>query len=44
MIFDPPNNSSVIEAMRKEMEDLEWRMYVWKDNLRIDAEKTTPEE
>ena len=44
MIFDPPNNSSVIEAMRKEMEDLEWRMYVWKDNIRIDDEHKTPEE
>lgn len=44
MIFDPPNNSSVIEAMRKEMEDLEWRMYVWKDNVRIDDEHKTPEE
>lgn len=44
MIFDPPNNSSVIEAMRKEMEDLEWRMYVWKDNVRIDDEHETPEE
>lgn len=42
MIFDPPNNSSVIEAMRKEMEDLEWRMYVWKDNVRIDDEHKTP--
>ena len=42
MIFDPPNNSSVIEAMRKEMEDLEWRMYVWKDNIRIDDEHKTP--
>lgn len=44
LIFDPPNNSSVIEAMRKEMEDLEWRMYVWKDNVRIDDEHKTPEE
>ena len=44
LIFDPPNNSSVIEAMRKEMEDLEWRMYVWKDNVRIDDEHETPEE
>lgn len=44
LIFDPPNNSSVIEAMRKEMEDLEWRMYVWKDNVRIDDEHKTSEE
>lgn len=36
LIFDPPSNSAVIEAMRKEMEDLEWRMYIWKDNLRLD--------
>lgn len=39
LIWDPPTNSAVIEAMKKEMEDLEWRMYVWKDNLRIDEEK-----
>lgn len=38
LVFDPPSNSAVIEAMRKEMEDLEWRMYVWKDNIRIDDE------
>ena len=44
LVFDPPSNSSVIEAMRKEMEDLEWRMYVWKDNVRIDDEHKTPEE
>lgn len=37
MVFDPPTNSSVIEAMKKEMEDLEWRMYIWKDNLRLDS-------
>lgn len=44
LVFDPPTNSAVIEAMRKEMEDLEWRMYVWKDNLRIDSQTQTPAE
>lgn len=38
LLFDPPTNSAVLEAMKKEMEDLEWRMYIWKDNLRIDAQ------
>ena len=40
LIFDPPSNSAVLEAMRKEMEDLEWRMYIWKDNLRLDEQNS----
>ena len=39
LVFDPPTNSSVIEAMKREMEDLEWRMYFWKDLLRIEENK-----
>lgn len=37
LVWDPPTNSAVIEAMKNEMQDLEWRMYIWKDNLRLDA-------
>lgn len=44
LIFDPPTNSSLMEAINRQIEDLEWRMYLWKDNLRIDAEHATPEE
>ena len=35
LIFDPPTNSSVLQAMKDEIKDLEWRMYIWKDNLRL---------
>lgn len=37
-IFDPPSNSSVLQAMNEQIKELEWRMYIWKDNERIDAE------
>lgn len=35
LVFDPPTNSAVIEAMKREMDDLEWRMYFFKDLDRI---------
>lgn len=35
LLFDPPTNSAVIEALNNEMKDLEWRMYIWRDNLRL---------
>lgn len=36
MLFDPPTNSAVLQAMQEQIKDLEWRMYLWKDNERID--------
>lgn len=37
MLFDPPTNSTLVEAMNNQIQDLEWRLYIWKDNERIDA-------
>lgn len=36
LLFDPPNNSFVIQSMNEQIKELEWRMYTWKDNERID--------
>lgn len=36
LMFDPPNNSSVVQAITDQIKDLEWRCYIWKDNDRID--------
>ena len=36
LLFDPPTNSAVLQAIKDEMKDLEWRMYIWKDMLRLD--------
>lgn len=35
LLFDPPNNSFVIQSMNEQIKELEWRMYTWKDNERI---------
>lgn len=37
ILFDPPTNSFVLNAMNDQIKELEWRMYVWKDNERIDS-------
>lgn len=37
MMFDPPSNSSVLQAVNDQIKDLEWRLYIWKDNNRIDG-------
>lgn len=39
MMFDPPSNSAVIQAINDQIKDLEWRLYLWKDNNRIDEGK-----
>ena len=31
MVFDPPSNSSVMQALKDEIQNLEWRLYIWKD-------------
>lgn len=38
MMFDPPSNSAVLQAINDQIRDLEWRLYIWKDNERLDAE------
>ena len=35
LVFDPPSNSSVMQALKDEIQNLEWRMYIWKDNERL---------
>lgn len=35
MIFDPPTNSSVMQALKDEIQNLEWRLYIWKDMDRL---------
>lgn len=37
MMFDPPSNSSVMQAMKDQIADLEWRLYAWKDLQRIEG-------
>lgn len=39
LTFDPPSNSAVLQAIKDQIADLEWRMYIWKDNDRIDEGK-----
>lgn len=36
LMFDPPSNSAVLQAINDQIRDLEWRLYIWKDNNRID--------
>lgn len=36
LMFDPPSNSAVLQAINERIKDLEWRLYFWKDNERID--------
>lgn len=36
LMFDPPSNSTVLQAINDQIKDLEWRLYLWKDNNRID--------
>jgi hypothetical protein len=39
MMFDPPSHSAVLQAINDQIRDLEWRLYIWKDNNRIDEGK-----
>lgn len=41
LLFDPPNNSFVIQSMNEQIKEFEWRLYVWKDNERIAEEQQT---
>jgi hypothetical protein len=33
MLFDPPTNSFTIDAMRKQIEELEWRINVYREGV-----------
>ena len=37
LMFDPPASSVAVEAIKSQIQDLEWRMFLWKDNERIDG-------
>lgn len=37
LMFDPPTSSTAVEAIKAQIQDLEWRMFIWKDNERIDG-------
>lgn len=39
MLFDPPQGQALMQAINDQIKDLEWRLYVWKDNERIDDGK-----
>lgn len=43
MVFDPPSNSSVMQALKEEIQNLEWRLYIWKDMDRL-KENVDPSE
>lgn len=38
LVFDPPSNSTLNQAIQDQIKDLEWRCYLWKDLVRIDEE------
>lgn len=43
MVFDPPSNSSVMQALKDEIQNLEWRLYIWKDMDRLnDVDSSKP--
>lgn len=44
LIFDPPIQSSVIEAFERQIKEFEYRNYVVKDNDRIDNEALSSSE
>ena len=37
LTFDPPSNSSVLQAYKEEIANLEWRLYAWKDLQRVEG-------
>ena len=39
LLFDPPSNSSVIQAYENQIKEFEWRNYIVKDTDRINSEK-----
>lgn len=39
LLFDPPSNSSVIQAYENQIKEFEWRNYIVKDTDRINLEK-----
>ncbi len=43
MVFDPPSNSSVMQALKDEIQNLEWRLYIWKDMDRLKEDVDTSE-
>ena len=38
LMFDPPSNSAVLQAIKDQINELEWRMTLWKDLERIDSQ------
>ena len=40
LMFDPPTSQAVMQAITDQIRELEWRMYIWKDNIRIDEENS----
>lgn len=40
LMFDPPTNSTHMQAITDQIKDLEWRMFLWKDNQRLDDESS----
>ncbi len=43
LVFDPPSNSSVMQALKDEIQNLEWRLYIWKDMDRLREDVDTSE-
>lgn len=37
LMFDTPTNGSVVQAIKDEIANLEWRLYAWKDLQRIEG-------
>lgn len=37
-VFDPPTNSTVSQAIKEQIDMLEWRLYIWKDMNRLKEE------
>ena len=37
LMFDPPSSQAVLQAIKDQIKELEWRMYIWKDYERIQS-------
>ncbi len=37
LMFDPPSSQAVLQAIKDQIRELEWRMYIWKDYERIQS-------
>ena len=44
LIFDPPSNSNILNAMKEQVKELEWRLTVTASNKKIEEAKNNDDE